>query len=53
MLRRMIVVTLIALSLMAGSFLAVEVASAAASPTLLAEGGPIVPPPPPLPWPQA
>ena len=53
MARRLIAVTLLALSLLAGSFLLVEAVSTVASPTLLADGGPIVPPPPPLPWPVA
>lgn len=46
MLRRLIAVTLITLSLLAGSFLLIESVTPAPSPTLYAEGGGGMPPPP-------
>lgn len=50
MLRRLLVVTLITVSLLAGSFLLIETAIPAISPTVSADG-PIPPPPPPPIWP--
>jgi len=51
MLRRLLTITLITLSLLAGSFLLVGTAIPAISPTVRADGGPIPPPPPPPIWP--
>lgn len=45
MLRRLLVVTLIAMSLLAGSFLLVETALPTVGPSVVADGGP----PPPIP----
>jgi len=50
MLRRLLTITLIALSLLAGSFLLVGTAIPAISSTVSADG-PIPPPPPPPIWP--
>lgn len=54
MLRRLTVVTLITLSLLAGSFFLAEQALTPVSPTLVADGWPTPPPPlpPPIPDPH-